>query len=124
MKKFTKIIMIVLVFAIAITPLASTVLGADSGVPGTFPSQPAASGNDGIMGMVNTGWGIVLAVCQIAAFAIIIFCGLKYMFASASEKADLKKSMVPLLIGAILVFGSTFIVNIVMSIVTSLSTAS
>lgn len=121
MKKYSKIIMIMVVFAIAITPMFSTVFGGSQGVPTGFPSGSSASGQ--IMDMVSTGWGLVLSICQIAAFAIIIFCGLKYMFASASEKADLKKSMVPLLIGGILVFGSTFIVQIVMAIVGTFSGA-
>ena len=38
------------------------------------------------------------------------------MFASADQKADIKKSMGILAVGAILVFGSTFILNLLMSV--------
>lgn len=125
MKKISKILMITLILVVAIAPMTSLLFAetvtntSNSGGVGTdFPSSTTPSGE--FVDILSTGWGLVLSICQIAAFGIIIFCGLKYMFASASEKADIKKSIGPLLIGAILVFGSTFIVTIVMAIVNTL----
>ena len=51
--------------------------------------------------------GIVVAV------VILLILGIKYMIGSAEEKAEYKKTMIPYLVGAILIFASTTIVNVV-----------
>lgn len=61
-------------------------------------------------------WGTVLTIAQIAAFAALIFAGLRYMFASADQKADIKKQTVILIVGAVFVFGASLIVNILMGV--------
>ena len=52
---------------------------------------------------IVTSVGIVLAVVLIA------FLGIKYMMGSTEEKAEYKKSMIPYLVGAVLVFGASAI---------------
>ena len=54
--------------------------------------------------------GIVLAV------VILMILGIKYMMGSAEEKAEYKKTMIPYIVGAILIFASTTIVNVVYNI--------
>lgn len=51
--------------------------------------------------------GTVFTILQIAAFAGIIFCGIKYMYSSAEQKADIKSSMFALCTGMVLVFGAS-----------------
>lgn len=51
--------------------------------------------------------GIVVAV------VILLILGIKYMIGSAEEKAEYKKTMIPYIVGAILIFASTTIVNVV-----------
>lgn len=52
---------------------------------------------------IVTGVGMVLAVVLVAIL------GIKYMMGSTEEKAEYKKSMIPYLVGAILVFGASAI---------------
>lgn len=56
---------------------------------------------------VITNVGIILAVIVIAIL------GVKYMMGSTEEKAEYKKSMMPYIIGAVLVFGASAIGKIV-----------
>lgn len=65
--------------------------------------------------VVNNVWGTVLTVLRVLAVAAIVFAGVKYMFASAEGKADLKNGMVGLVVGAILVFGASIVVELIMS---------
>lgn len=65
-----------------------------------------------IMGIINTV-GVVIAV------VILMILGIKYMMGSAEEKAEYKKTMIPYLVGAILIFASTTIVNVVYNIANS-----
>ncbi len=63
---------------------------------------------------VNNIWGTVLTILRVLAVAAIVFAGVKYMFASAEGKADLKSGMIGLVVGAILVFGASIVVQLIM----------
>lgn len=83
----------------------------------------AAKTNESV-GTVNTAinkvWGTILTVLQILAVAAIVVAGVKYMFAGADEKANLKNGLLVLAIGAILVFGASTVVRILMTAVNEL----
>ena len=64
--------------------------------------------------MVNNIWWTVLTVLRILAVAAIVYAGVKYMFASAENKADIKSGMLGLVVGAILVFGASIVVDLIM----------
>lgn len=53
--------------------------------------------------------GFVLAV------VMLMILGIKYMMGSAEEKAEYKKTMLPYLIGAVLIFAASFIAQAVVT---------
>ena len=57
-----------------------------------------------VMGIINT-FGVVVAV------VVLMVLGIKYMMGSAEEKAEYKKTMMPYVIGAVLIFAATTIAN-------------
>lgn len=67
----------------------------------------------GITTSAKNVWGTITTIVQILAVAAIVFAGVRYMFASADQKADIKKSMGILAIGAVLVFGATLVLNLI-----------
>ena len=76
----------------------------------------AISGGSGAEGITNTAkniWDTVATIVQILSIAAVVFAGLRYMFASADQKADIKKSMGILAVGALLVFGATTILQLI-----------
>ena len=86
-------------------------------VYGLTPNQLVANSNatgatevqnfgQNIMGVINTV-GVVIAVI------ILMILGIKYMMGSAEEKAEYKKTMIPYLVGAILIFAASTIANVV-----------
>lgn len=78
-------------------------------------SFPAASGT-GIPNIENGAkavWKTVTTIFQMLAFGAIIFAGVRYMLASADQKADIKKGLAALVIGAILVFAASTVVKFV-----------
>ena len=77
-------------------------------------SGSEASGN--ASGAIKSVWGTVLLILQILAVAAIIIAGIRYMFASADAKADIKKQTIGLMVGAVLVFGASSIINLIISI--------
>lgn len=61
-------------------------------------------------------WGTILLILQVLAVAAFCFAGVKYMFASADTKANLKNRMVGLMVGAVLVFGATGVINLIVNV--------
>ena len=58
-------------------------------------------------------WATIVVLVQIASVACIVFAGLRYMFAAADQKADIKQGLIFLTLGAVLVFGATLIIQLV-----------
>lgn len=128
MKRYGKIICILMI-VFTITSSFYYVFGADVMLTGDTSSGNFGSGFDpgqipgGNINSVGKTKGIfdnifttILFFIQMASVAGIIICGIRYMYASADSKADIKKSMLPLVIGIILVFCASTVVSFVAKI--------
>ena len=62
--------------------------------------------------------GVVIAVIT------VMFLGIKYMVGSVEEKAEYKKTMMPILVGMILLFCTSTIVSIIWNVTTSIKPSS
>ena len=105
------ILMLVLVGSNVVYGLTPTDLKANTSATGTTEIQNFG-GN--IMGVINVV-GVVVAV------VVLMVIGIKYMMGSAEEKAEYKKTMIPYLVGAVLVFAGATIVNVVYNVVIGLN---
>lgn len=108
MKKMLKILTVVMVVVVVCVTLSSVFAIAvpnDSDLEGTASTI--------IEGGAKNAWSTVVTIIQILAVAAVVFAGLRYMFASAEDKADIKKSMGVLAIGAVLVFGATTVLGFI-----------
>lgn len=118
MKKLLKVLPILLVICFTLT----SVFALD--IPDSASSM---AGDQTGIGEVNTAsqkvWATVMNILQILAIAAVVFAGVRYMFASADQKADIKKSMIVLVIGAVLVFAATGILKFIQSAANSIVTA-
>ena len=110
MKKTSKIITFIII-AMMIIVMGTTVFAA--GVQGgTNPSDltgQTVSGTTGITNLGNKIITIISTVGSVAAVIVLIVLGLKYMMGSAEEKAEYKKTLMPYVIGAALVFAASTI---------------
>lgn len=111
MKKLMKIMPVVLVMCLVLTNVFAD-------VPTTFPSGGSEIGT--VSTAANNIWATVVSIVRILAFAAIVFAGVRYMFASADQKADIKKGMGYLAIGGLLVFASSWFVEILIGVKDSL----
>jgi type IV secretory pathway VirB2 component (pilin) len=75
------------------------------------PDMSVTAEKTDTIGAINRVWGIILTILQVAAVAAVVFAGVKYMFTSADQKADIKKSLGILALGAILVFGASTVIQ-------------
>lgn len=56
---------------------------------------------------------ILLVIASIISVLVLIVLGIKYMFGSVEEKAEYKKTLMPYVIGATLIFASATIAGII-----------
>ena len=89
--------------------------------PGKFTGGSADV--SGITSIGNQIITIVSTVGSVASVIVLIILGLKYMMGSAEEKAEYKKTLLPYVIGAGLVFAASAIAGIVFSFTRNLSGA-
>jgi len=107
MKKYAKIALLVLI-VIAIVAITIPVFG--------FTPRNVNPQTGDVEAITNAGnriIGIIRVVGVIVAVAVLIILGIKYMLGSAEEKAEYKKTLVPYVIGVILVAGAVFIATMV-----------
>ena len=118
MKKAKKIMMYVIpVLLVMVVMFTANTIFASSPVTPELPDS--VTGGDASETITNTAgsiWSTVLILFQILAIAAIIIAGIRYMFASADSKADIKKQLVPLVVGAVLVFGATTIIQVIINV--------
>lgn len=111
-KKITKIITILFFIVMILGAVNMVFAGQTPAIPtGTKPSGADQVGNIA---------GMVIYIIQIIAFAagviMLVFLGIKFVTASPEGKAEVKKSAIIYVVGAILLFAAGGILTIVQSI--------
>ena len=105
-----------------VTSIAGTVLAVD---PNTVLNGLNGNGNVQINDLTKVGNNIVTIIQVVGiviAVIVLLVIGIKYMMGSASEKAEYKKTMIPYIVGAVLIFAGTSLVRVIYSLSTSVST--
>ena len=117
MKKKIYIIFFILIIILAILCINKTTYAAEDLLDNLDKLKPNPLGDE--QQLVDKA-NVIIAVINIVGVATsvitLMFMGFKYMFASVEEKADYKKSMLPWLIGIILLFSATTIPNLLFNI--------
>lgn len=117
MKKQVKVISIALIVLTVLLAISNVVLATD--IPGKIDQIAQGNSSADTTKVVNLGATIVTimqTVGIVVAVVILLILGIKYMIGSAEEKAEYKKTMIPYLVGAVLIFASTTIVNVVYNV--------
>ncbi len=108
-EKTTKIVAMI-ILAIMVVAVASTVFASVD--PSTYKGESSVSTTK-IDSLGNTIIKIVSTVGSIASVLVLVVLGIKYMMGSAEEKAEYKKTLLPYVIGAALVFAASAIAGVV-----------
>lgn len=109
MKKYKKLMIAVMLSILISIPLCSFAIDMN-------PYQNIYQAPEGV-GSLNSIGGQILGIIQVVGMGIsvimLIVIAMKYMIASVEEKAKLKETLIPYLIGAILLFGGSNILSII-----------
>lgn len=106
MKKLEKTLSIVLV-VLMLACVCTNVFAAIN--PEDIKAGADTKADKTILNIGNQVLTIVTNVGMILAVILVAVLGVKYMMGSTEEKAEYKKSMIPYLVGAVLVFGASAI---------------
>ena len=107
--KVTKIISIVMIVAMLIA-LVTPVFAVD---PATIKANESNTGK--ITSLGSQIIGIVTTIGSVVAVLVLVVLGVTYMMGSAEEKAEYKKTLMPYVIGAVLVFAASTIAGVIFS---------
>lgn len=118
MKKTVKLISILLFVAMISISLTTVVSasGIDAANLANRLKGNTSAAQEDVMNIGNQIIGIITTVGVVVAVVILLVLGVKYMMGSASEKAEYKKTMIPYLVGAILIFGASAITKVVVGL--------
>lgn len=109
-KKICVTIIMILLTLISFTNIVCAT-GLDD--PTTIISGPDMTGVGTLFNLGNIVLGIIQYVSIGVASIATIILGIKYMYSSPEDKAEIKKKLIPFIIGGVLVFGAVQLVKIV-----------
>ena len=132
MKKYTKLLSILLICLIFVINIYNISNANDYGMKLAQQSSGASSGysseikslidkdykdTTNVSGNIQNAATPIIVVVKIigitVAIVILLVLAMKYMIASPGEKADIKKSAIPYVIGAIIIFGAVGLLDII-----------
>ncbi len=107
--KNKKIISFAMAFILSMIMIMPYTCAIEISISGLKPAQPSGIKAATILGVVQ--W-----IGYLIGIGMIIFVGIKYLLAGAGEKAKAKETLIPILIGAILITMGTAITAAVFSL--------
>ena len=116
MKRIVSILILLLITSMFVG-VHSVYAGAADDVSGVIGSMskanqmPEKQGSGGIAESINDVIGLLQIAGTGIALIVVTMLGIKYMLASPSDKADVKKQIMPILIGCFLIFGAVIVVS-------------
>ena len=126
MKKMSKIVSIILMTMMMLT-ITTTVMaaGETAETKAITPSSiDGSTSNVNVNGISSIGNDIVRVLTTggiVVSVVILIVLGIKYMMGSAEEKAEYKKTLMPYVIGAGLVFAASAVATVVYNFASGIS---
>ena len=114
-----KSIISILIIALISFCSVSSVLAAGIGTIGQTDTKLVDDSN--VATTAKTIMNVIRIIAVAAAIILLLMLAIKYMSAAPSEKADVKKSAVIYVIGAVMAFGASGILTIIMNASNSLT---
>lgn len=122
MKTLKKILIICISLLLVFMFIQGTVLAADD-IYSEVTKMAKANETNGAVTSANNIAGAVISVAKVVcagvAIIMITVIAMKYMLAAPSEKADIKKHAVVYVVGAVIMFAATAILQIIQNFATA-----
>lgn len=119
MKKTVKIISTILIALFVVCAVANVAL-ADGVDPSQFTGSQGNMNTDNINKVGNQVIYLIRLIGTMISVGVLVILGVKYMTASPEGKADFKSTMIPYLVGAVLVFAATWVASAIYGFATGI----
>lgn len=116
-KKFVKILNIALV-AMMLVCISTSVFAL---TPSELKPADNVTGSPEIQSAGNSIISILQTVGVVLSVVVLMIIGIKYMMGSAEEKAEYKKTMIPYIVGAALIFTASIFANVIYQFFTGMT---
>lgn len=113
MKKTILLFVFILILSLFVGTINAYATGVDDVISAMEGTSNMATDGNGIKTSINNIIGLIQLAGTGISVVVVTMLGIKYILASPSEKADVKKQIVPILIGCVLLFGAVNLVAIV-----------
>lgn len=110
--KIVSILMMAIMMIMVSTPVFAKTVG---GVTIDTSKDIDTSTKNSVSQLAGTILNAAQFIAIIASVIIVAILGIKYMMGSLEEKAEYKKSFIPLIVGVIVVFGAITIANLLIN---------
>lgn len=110
MRKSVKVIMVIITILAIILMFSSNVFASSIINQIQQPDTDKTVPSD-LLSMAGRVMGIIRTIAVVAGVIILMVIGVKFIIGSAEEKAEYKKSLIPLVVGIVLVMAATTIVS-------------
>lgn len=121
MNKIMKIITVLAIIAMVTTMMSAVFASGAAGVLGDLKGNTKAAGD--ITKTANNIIGIVQVICYAAAVIMLVMLGVKFITSSPEGKAEIKKSAIIYVIGAIIVFAAGTLLTVISNLSTNVVSA-
>ena len=113
-KKTSKILVIMMISLILISTVSTFVFaGTDFDPKNTVDPGKGNTDTTALTDLGNKVANILTTAGSIISVIVLIILGIKYMMGSAEEKAEYKKTLLPYIIGAALIFSASTIASVI-----------
>jgi trbC/VIRB2 family len=117
MKRIAKICTVLIIIATIATMMSTVFANGASDVLGKLTGNTDAA--SAVTTTANNIVGIVQVICYATAVIMLIYLGVKFITASPEAKADIKKSAIMYVIGAIIVFAAGTLLGVISNLSTN-----
>ena len=111
MKRIAKILTVLIIIATIATMMSTVFANGAAGVLGQLKGNTGAA--TAVTHTANNIIGIVQVICYAAAVIMLIYLGIQFITASPEGKAEIKKSAIIYVIGAVIVFAAGALLGVI-----------
>lgn len=111
MKKFYKIVPLLMIIIMLLSAFSIVLADDNPTNPSELKGTTTTSFNTAGKNII----GVIQAIGSITAVVVLVALGIKYMMGSVEEKAEYKKTLMPYVIGAVLIFAASNLASVIYS---------
>ena len=119
-KKVFQVLSVLLIVFMLISTIAPVFAATSAADPSKYTGAGATANTAKIDSLGQNVVKIVSTIGSVVSVIVLIVLGIKYMMGSAEEKAEYKKTLLPYIIGAALVFAASTIASVIFNFAQSI----